>query len=95
MIPIPETLIIGDITWRIIRRSRLGKGVLGMCDDAEHIIYIRTRLSEHDLLSTLIHEVLHAIEYTTQTPLPHKSIYLIEAPLASVFKQLLDCNTKP
>lgn len=65
---------------------------MGLCDPSRHEIVLLKGLNQNDLLSTLIHEVLHAIEYGLQKSMGHALINKIEAPLASVFVQLFEAH---
>lgn len=90
---IPKQLIILDTTWKIVFKKRIGRGgILGLCDPTRHEIVLLKGLNQNDLLSTLIHEVLHCLEYSLQKSMGHALINKIEAPLASVFIQLIDAH---
>ena len=44
-------------------------------------IAIKSGLSKRALLETLLHEVLHAVEYEYKLPIPHALIHKLEKPL--------------
>ena len=44
-------------------------------------IVLRSDLSKRAMLETLIHELLHAIEYEYNLPIPHALIHRLEKPL--------------
>lgn len=86
---LPQSLIIMDIHWKIIMKKRIGRGgIMGQCIPDVLEIHILEGLNEIDLVSTIIHEVLHAVEYGLQRSISHSLIYKLEAPLASLFHQL-------
>jgi len=51
---------------------------VGECRFPERQIVIKKELSESDLIKTLIHELLHVVEYEAETPIPHKLVYMLE-----------------
>lgn len=90
---IPSKIIVMDTPWTVVFKKRIGKGGLaGLCDPAKHEISILRGMSDHETLSTFIHEVLHAIEYGLQKTIGHGLINKIEAPLSSVLQQVFEAN---
>jgi hypothetical protein len=59
---------------------------LGECRfEAKQIALLKGR-SDAETFETLIHEVLHAIEYEYGVKLPHKSIYALEGAVHKILK---------
>jgi len=85
---LPKQLIICDIIWRIEVRKYAGKNTMGYCDINKRLIVILKGMSDFDSLSTLIHEVNHAIEFTLNIKIGHNIINKTEAPITSVIFQL-------
>lgn len=56
--------------------------VIGWCAEKDKFILIHSGLSEKDAFSTLIHELLHAIDEEYGVRIPHKLIYQLEGALA-------------
>lgn len=81
----PKKLTIGDWEWRVVWKRRIideGVPCLGLCDSSTRTIYIKLGQSPEERLSTLLHEVLHAIEFSLGMDVGHKVINAIEGPLA-------------
>lgn len=57
---------------------------LGMCIWDDKLIWISTRQSDSGRLATLVHEILHAMEYEWKLKIPHALIRLIEKPIARI-----------
>lgn len=82
----PKSLRIGDRTYRIrfvksIRRCTrpVGKGAtVGIHDPARIEILIKAGMSEDDTLKTLLHELVHAIEYEYEIKISHSGVYKFE-----------------
>ena len=58
--------------------------VAGLCDPGEQIIYIRENLGVYETFSTIIHEVLHAIESEWDIKMEHKLVYQLEHCLTEI-----------
>jgi hypothetical protein len=75
----PKTLRIGNVTYRVVFRNRIDNtDPLGMCHSIKKIIYLKKGLSLVSTFSTLIHEVLHALEFEYNIEIKHKSIHQYE-----------------
>ena len=77
------------ITTRIsyeVRFVRLSDDTLGECCGEDRVIYIRTGMSWKMTVLTLIHEILHCIEYEFDFDLPHRTIYKMEKALFDILK---------
>ena len=80
----PKELWIGDALWRVkfVRKLQDGRGILdGLCDPSETTIYLRMGHDRAERFKTLVHEILHAIEYEWKLELPHQIIYGMEEPI--------------
>lgn len=82
----PKTLKVGDRTYRIrfvksIRRCKreVGKGAtVGLHDPSRIEILIKQGMSHDDTLKTLLHELVHAIEYEYEIKISHRGVYKFE-----------------
>lgn len=61
--------------------------VLGETDPDKKTIKIRHGMSRHETFRTMIHEVLHLIEFEFPVDLPHKTVYKLEE---AIFMFLMD-----
>lgn len=85
----PSSLRIGDRVYRIrfvksIRgcRREVGKGAtVGLHDPARIEILIKAGMSQDDTLKTLLHELVHAIEYEYEIKISHSGVYKFEEAL--------------
>jgi len=62
----PTDLMIGDNLWEIKFKKKIvesGVECTGLCDPGDRILYIKYPQTGVELFSTLLHEVLHAIEF--------------------------------
>jgi len=87
---IPRTLEINGNVWEvIICRKRIPghSDSVGICDNNEKKIYIDGALSKDEKAKTLIHELLHALEFEYRLNIPHPLIYKLETP---IYKLLCD-----
>lgn len=87
----PKEIVVGDSIYRLrfVRticntRSGSDKETLGLCCPSEKEILIKQGLEPQERLSTLIHEILHCIEFEFDVELPHKLIYQLEGPLTQI-----------
>lgn len=85
----PEKLRIGDREYRVrfvksIRgcKKRIGQGaIVGLYDPTRVEILIRKGQSDDEVLKTLLHEVVHAIEYEYEIKISHSGVYKFEEAL--------------
>lgn len=85
----PSKLRIGDRTYKIrfVNRIRgcnlpVGKGAtVGIFDPHRIEILIKKGMSEDDTLKTLLHELVHAIEYEYEIKISHRGVYRFEEAL--------------
>lgn len=62
------------------------KKTMGECDPSKREIRIKTGLTPKQRFRTLIHEILHALEFEYDLDLKHKLVYDLEMPLYRLFK---------
>lgn len=74
----PKFITLGKSEWEIKFVKKLGRNLVGLCEPNEKIIYIKTKQSKKEILSTLIHELLHAMEFEHEIPIKHKMVYRLE-----------------
>src|SRR5882724_10806013 len=79
---LPKSLWVGDELYEI--EVVAGKVYLGKCDFRKKRIRLSNRLRGAELLSTLIHELLHAVEHEFAIPLKHSVVYKLEEAILSV-----------
>ncbi len=85
----PSQLRVGDRNYRVnfvksIRKCKLpvGKGAtVGLHDPNRIEILIKAGMSEDDTLKTLLHELVHAIEYEYEIKISHSGVYKFEEAL--------------
>lgn len=86
---IPQTLKIGEHDYKIVVTDVLAESVSGACHIYDKLILIDIKLSKSDLMATLAHEILHAIEQEAGIDLGHPKINKMEYMLAQVFEQIM------
>jgi hypothetical protein len=80
----PMEIHVGDETYVIRFVSRMPKNEVGLCDDGAHVILIKRGMSKAQTFRTVVHEVLHAIEFEYQLKVPHKLVYQLEKAIVDV-----------
>jgi hypothetical protein len=58
---------------------------VGLCDEARREILIKSGMSSDETLKTLLHELLHAMEFEYSIKIPHEAIYQYEEALFDFF----------
>ena len=89
---IPREVKVGDAVYRVrfVRQIPRGPEYIGYCCAESQTIYIKTKLSKADRLSTYVHELLHALDFEHEKlNLPHAVIYRLERPLAQFLRDNL------
>lgn len=81
----PKTLRVKDADYAVrvvatIPDDPKGR-LVGLCCAETETIYLAKNQSDRDLLKTLIHEILHAVEFEWDIDIRHKQIYALEEPL--------------
>jgi len=76
----PKTIIVGETEWQIkfFRNKKGLKNTSGLCDPSTNIIWLKQGQSHTELMSTYIHEVIHAFEDEYDCKMPHKMVYMLE-----------------
>jgi len=59
---------------------------LGLAEPNEKTIYLKFGMSESETMKTLIHEIIHAIEFEWDCPIPHKITETLEEGIWKVLK---------
>ncbi len=59
---------------------------LGFCDSDKKQILILLGMSDRETLKTIVHEVLHAIEFENDIPLPHSVVYALDEAIERVLR---------
>lgn len=80
---IPRKLWINDSEWKI-KFVKIVDGdakILGCCNSYTKEIHIKVGLAKRDRAETLIHELLHALEFEYGIEIDHKLIYQLERPV--------------
>lgn len=79
--------ITKQVTYEILFAQSLDeKTTVGECRFTEKQIVLKLGEPHEEMLSTLIHEILHAMSYEYGVDLPHKAIYQMEGPLLELMK---------
>lgn len=76
----PKEIVIGDNVWSVkfFRKKKGHANTSGLCDPSTKTIWLKQGQTHTELMSTYIHEVLHAFEDEYNHPIPHKTIYALE-----------------
>ena len=86
---IPRTLDICGLTYRV-REERDpkadGRAADGFCHPRSQLIILRRGLHPESLRSTLLHEIIEAVNVTYCLHLPHRAIELLEVGLYQALK---------
>lgn len=85
---IPKEMMIGDELWSVRFTRNIpskDKDLYGLCDPSDKTIYIRPGLSYRQRLDTLIHELIHALEFEHGFELEHKHVYKIAEGLVNIW----------
>lgn len=87
---LPKTLIIGDAVYSV-EITDLPRDLAGDCA-SDHKIRINKDLSQYEQLVTLVHEAMHAVEFSRNVKVGHRVIEKLESPIASLIVQLFGYN---
>lgn len=89
---IPKKLWIKESEWTIKsikaipEHGNTKKSVtLGLCDPSDKIIYLKTGLPYQLKLDTVLHEIIHAIEFEYDFEIEHRHVYILAEAMAKVF----------
>lgn len=90
---IPRLLIIRGAHWHVVVTRTMnvseGEDILGLCDPSLRTIYIKKQQTKRQQMATLVHEILHAMEFEYDFNLTHKVIGKIENPVADFIRDNL------
>jgi Zn-dependent peptidase ImmA (M78 family) len=86
---LPREIIVGENVWDLVfcKRIDVDPTAVGVCNNTTKEIVIVSSLSKEEKAVTLIHELLHAIEYEYGIYIPHSLIYKLEEP---IYRLILD-----
>lgn len=59
---------------------------MGLAEPNERTIYLKLGMSESETMKTLLHELIHAIEFEWDQPIPHKITYTLEEGIWKILK---------
>lgn len=76
----PKEIVVKDEVWKIKFVKIIGRdpNCLGITIWPDRIIKIKSTQSHPQILTTFIHELLHAISFEHDFQLPHKTVYDLE-----------------
>lgn len=72
----PASVYVTNESYRIVFSSKLQD--FGICDPEKKTITIKSGMSDRETFNTLVHELLHAIEFEHGLKIKHKMIYKLE-----------------
>lgn len=78
----PKKIHFSNTTYKIIFKK--GLDCYGETDPEKKTITIKDGLSPRQLLTTLIHELLHVIEFDHPVKLRHKTVYKLESAIMEI-----------
>lgn len=78
----PRVIYYSTEAYRVRYKKNLG--CFGVTDPETKTITIRAGLSPRSLLATLVHEILHVIEFETPVKIKHKQVYKLEKALVEI-----------
>lgn len=82
----PEQIKVGRVYYDIVFDPDIAPD-LGHCSTGEDkLIQLNPKQTRHELIKTLLHELLHAIENEYKLSLPHKHVHELEKPLVCLFR---------
>lgn len=59
---------------------------LGQCLNADQVLYISTAQGDEQMLDTLLHELLHALEYAFALDLEERTVHSLATGLFALFR---------
>lgn len=78
----PKRIYFSNECYRI--KFKKGLNCFGITDSEKKLITIKDGLSPRELLNTVIHELLHVIEFERPIKIKHKKIYKWERAIAEL-----------
>lgn len=84
----PKRIFIGDDEWRVMFVNEVSglDDHLGEADPGDSVLKIKKGLSHKEKLSTFVHELLHAFEFSYDYEMSHQTIYDLEMPIIDFLK---------
>ena len=76
----PKTVMIGESEWSVkfFRKKKGAANTSGLCDPSTKTIWLKQGQAHTELMSTYIHECIHAFEDEYDCKIPHKTVYMLE-----------------
>jgi Zn-dependent peptidase ImmA (M78 family) len=87
---IPRRWLVGDNVWTVkfVRKFKWDgvkdSDLMGLCDPERQEILIKVGIDQKDRIETLVHELLHAIEFEYDIKIGHKLIKKLEGPITKL-----------
>lgn len=78
----PKKIYFATECYRI--KFKKGLDCYGTTDAAKRLITIKLGMSRRQTLATLVHEILHVIEFEAPVKLKHKTIYKLERAIMEI-----------
>ncbi len=84
----PKIRISGRVSYQVVFQDEIrgNPNLMGLAEPNERMIYIKIGMSERDTFKTLLHEVIHAIEFESETPIPERITETLEEGIFKVLK---------
>lgn len=81
----PNTMLVGDSVWEIkLVKDIQQSDAYGACDPQTKTIYIEMAQTRKEMMSTLIHELIHAIEIEYGLTIRHKLVNNLEVAITNL-----------
>jgi len=84
----PKLIQVKDAVYHIIFTDSMDKKVLGLCDDRMKLILISLNQPPSEMLATIWHELMHAVEKEFKVNLGHPRIRKLEWAIAQLQAQV-------
>lgn len=86
----PKSVRVNGETYpiRFVKVVNRSKDTCGLCSPEPRMIYIKKGMTEVETFSTLLHELLHAIEFEYDLSIKHSLIYKLEQAMTDVYLNL-------
>ncbi len=78
----PKKIHFGSEVYLI--KFKKGLSCYGMTDSEKKVITIKDGLGAYQLFTTLIHEIIHVIEFETPIKIRHKTVYKLEKGIVEI-----------
>jgi hypothetical protein len=87
---IPKSLKIGPYCYGVVFKEDLeheGNSLFGLCDQVNHIIYMRKGMEPKKKMETFLHECLHAIEDVYGVEIGEEKVSLLGLSLMAIINE--------